>query len=126
MRKSRVPAPSEHVGEARAAEVLRSLGLIMEQLHQNDLALQDTLPELTGARLPHSKDLSRLQSLDLNTQIHADLARFLPVFADSLAGVGSGAQDAFETLTLRSLRRALAGCRTPNRGESATGDVWLF
>ncbi len=103
-----------------SAEILDNIARLMETFHESDVALQNALSSLTaGMSAPTA--MHELQHIDLITQVHADLAKMLPVLARSLRSHPTPRDSLIASLTLRSLQEALIepsdGADTPSAGE---------
>ena len=128
------PGPSQDpVNGEIVARILGALGQLMIDFHNRDLAVQNAISELTA--LPDTLGLNvvDLQHIDLVTQTHADLAKFLPKLAQSLREEATSEASLAGTLTLRSLKDVLLGAepstaatQDPLLNESDPGEMHLF
>lgn len=89
------------------ARILGALGQMMVDFHSRDLAVQNAVSEITSTPTSSGMNMSDLQHIDLVTQTHADLARFLPLLAKSLRSGDVDEPDLKGSLTLRSLQDSL-------------------
>lgn len=112
----------EHV-----ADVIAALGNLMRGLHAQDLALQNAVSRLAVHAPQQGAEVAHIQHIDLVTQTHEDLSRFLPQLAVALENTDFDAQRLAKMLRLQSLRDQLlnpsAGQETP---EVSSGDLSLF
>ncbi len=109
------------------ARILGAMGQLMDQLHACDLALQDAVSDITSTAAGVPTDFSHLQHIDLVTQTHADLARFLPQLADCLVGHPVHQKKLAGALTLHSLQNLLLGLvSTTSEDEVEAGELSLF
>ena len=115
------------------ARILGAIGQLMIDFHNRDLAVQNAISELTA--LPDTTGLNvvDLQHIDLVTQTHADLARFLPKLAQCLRENDVAEASLAGTLTLRSLRDILLGAEPSTAASHGTpipdndpGEMHLF
>ena len=104
----------------------------MIDFHARDLAVQNAVSELTTLPNTGGLNLVDLQHIDLVTQTHADLAKFLPTLARCLREGDIGEASLAGTLTLRSLQDILLGA-DPSTSEihnppdnEAPGEMLLF
>lgn len=107
-----------------AAEILAHLADLMAGFRDSDLALQKALSEMTS-RSEGATAINELQHIDLMTQVHADLAKMLPVLAGGLRGQPTSIQELRAALTLRSLQDALIDPGLASRPPAA-GELSLF
>ncbi len=98
-----------------AARVVGALGQLMIDFHHRDLAVQNAVSEMTCSTQGNGLHVTDLQHIDLVTQTHADLARFLPKLAQGLRENDITEKGLANTMTLRSLQDALL--RVPLAGE---------
>ncbi len=116
---------SDHlVDEAVSADILDNIAKLMATFHESDVALQNALSGLT-ARLDAPAAMKELQHIDLITQVHADLARMLPVLAQALRSQPTSRESLLSSLTLRSLQEALIDPRV-DAEEAMAGELSLF
>ena len=90
-----------------AARVIGALGQLMVDFHHRDLAVQNAVSDMTTSPTSNGLHLTDLQHIDLVTQTHADLARFLPKLAQGLRDNDLTQSNLANTMTLRSLQDAL-------------------
>ena len=117
------------VGPQDVARILGAMGQLMEKLHSSDLALQDAVSVMTSQTKGAAPDFSQLQHIDLVTQTHADLARFLPQLADCLVGHPVHHGKLAGALTLHSLQNmllGLAGSQDCDPENVEAGELSLF
>lgn len=115
-----------------AARIIGALGQLMVDFHHRDLAVQNAISEMTSSPDSRGLHLTDLQHIDLVTQTHADLARFLPKLALGIRVNDIEEHSLATTMTLRSLQDALL--RAPLSGktdhivddEIDAGDMDLF
>ena len=115
-----------------AARIIGALGQLMVDFHHRDLAVQNAISEMTSTPNSSGLHLTDLQHIDLVTQTHADLARFLPKLALGIRVKDVEEQSLASTMTLRSLQDALL--RAPLSGKTDhvvdddidAGDMDLF
>jgi hypothetical protein len=115
-----------------AARIIGALGQLMVDFHHRDLAVQNAISEMTSAPTSSGLHLTDLQHIDLVTQTHADLARFLPKLALGIRVNDIEEHSLASTMTLRSLQDALL--RAPLNGTTdhvvdddiGAGDMDLF
>ena len=79
----------------------------MIDFHQRDLAVQNAISDMTSSPNSSGLNLTDLQHIDLVTQTHADLARFLPKLALGIRVNDIEEHSLASTMTLRSLQDAL-------------------
>lgn len=79
----------------------------MRELHQQDLALQNAVSKLAASASSHGAQVLHIQHIDLVTQTHDDLARFLPELASCLTETNFDENKLAEILRLQSLRDQL-------------------
>jgi|GEM_PF-2128961 len=112
------------------ARILGAMGQLMEQLYSSDLALQDAVSDMTQKTTGAVSDFGHLQHIDLVTQTHADLARFLPQLADCLVGHPVEHEKLAGALTLHSLQNVLLGLASSNvvntEEDVEAGELSLF
>lgn len=106
------------------ATILVNAANLMASFHKSDVALQNALSALTAQSTPGAA-MHELQHIDLITQVHADLAKMLPVLADGLRTTTVTQQDLCAALTLRSLQQALIDPDEETEEHSA-GELSLF
>ncbi len=117
---------NEIVSQTDIACILHALADMMSTFRQQDLALQDALSSV-AAMTQSAPQLNSLQHIDLITQTHADLARFLPELAAALAGENVRPHDLRASLTLRSLQDQLLDPEhDANNDALEPGDLALF
>ncbi len=106
------------------ADILDNIANLMASFHSSDVALQNALSGLTkGMEGPTA--MHELQHIDLLTQVHADLAKMLPVVAGSLRSTPTNKRNLLAALTLRSLQETLV--EPESAGEKpAAGELSLF
>lgn len=116
------------VGPEDVARILGAMGQLMGQLHARDLALQDAVSDMTTRACEQGAGFADLQHIDLVTQTHADLARFLPQLADCLVGHPVHHRKLAHALTLHSLQNILLGLNTADDADDDTeaGELSLF
>ncbi len=107
-----------------AADIIGNLGELLATFHESDLALQSALSTLSS-RPERPTVIYDLQHIDLITQVHADLAKMLPVLAKSLQDMPATRHDLRAALTLRSLQDALIDPGQSSEAPTA-GDLSLF
>ncbi len=115
-----------------AARIIGALGQLMIDFHHRDLAVQNAISEMTSSADSCGLHLTDLQHIDLVTQTHADLARFLPKLALGIRVKDIEEHSLASTMTLRSLQDALL--RAPLSGAAEhvieddvdPGDMDLF
>ena len=107
------------------ARILSAMAQLMDQMHKRDLALQDAISDLTDLAAPIPESLRHIQHIDLVTQTHSELARFLPQLADCLVGHPVHHRKLAGALTLHSLQNLLLGHRTEAETVEA-GELSLF
>lgn len=107
------------------AEVLAALGKLMQELHEQDLALQNAVSHLASSATSASPQLRQIQHIDVITQTHSDLARFLPELASCLEKTDFDQVRLAEKLHLQSLRDQLLDKSTDN-SEVLSGELSLF
>lgn len=118
--------PSD-TAKGEVASVLSALGQLMHDLQQQDIALQKAVTELASSATEISEDLLHMQHLDLITQTHEDLARFLPELAACLEHKDFDHQKLAQKLQLRSLKDQLLGQKNAtNNPTPKAGDVSFF
>ena len=114
-------------GTEFAARIIGALGQLMVDYHARDLAVQNAVSELTSSPTTTGLNLADLQHIDLVTQTHADLARFLPRLAEGLRSTGGADPSLAGSLTLRSLQDVLLN---PAQDDAASqvdpGEMDLF
>lgn len=98
-----------------AARIIGALGQLMIDFHHRDLAVQNAVSDMTTNSGGNGLHLTDLQHIDLVTQTHADLARFLPKLAQGLRESSMSESNLASTMTLRSLQDALL--RAPLSGD---------
>ncbi len=113
------------VGPEDVARILSAMAQLMDQMHQRDLALQDAISDLTDLTAPVSESLRHIQHIDLVTQTHGDLARFLPQLADCLVGHPVHHRKLAGALTLHSLQNLLLG-NSAEADAVEAGELSLF
>jgi len=94
-------------GTEFAARIVGAIGQMMIDFHSRDLAVQNAVSEITSSPVSSGMNMSDLQHIDLVTQTHADLARFLPLLAKNLRSGALDEPDLKGSLTLRSLQDTL-------------------
>jgi hypothetical protein len=119
------PAPLGDATQGEVASVLLALGRIMHDLQKQDLALQKAIASLASNAQTASADMVHLQHVDLVTQTHEDLARFLPELAACLERTGFDQQKLSQKLRLRSLQDQLLA-KEAIGDETDSGDVSFF
>ena len=107
------------------ARILCAMAQLMDQMHRRDLALQDAISDLTELAAPGADSLRHIQHIDLVTQTHGELARFLPQLADCLVGHPVHHQKLAGALTLHSLQNLLLGHGAETDAVEA-GELSLF
>ncbi len=128
------PSPNSEAGNGDIVpRILGALAQLMRDYHDRDLALQNAVAGLTT--LSNNSDginITDLQHLDLVTQTHGELAKFLPKLAQRLRD-DNNVEDVClaGTLTLRSLQDLLLGpaglMDTPQEvDEVDPGEILLF
>ncbi len=128
--------PFVHHGSKDAefvARIIGAIGQMMTDFHARDIAVQDAVSDITSKPTSSGMNMSDLQHIDLVTQTHADLARFLPLLAKSLRSGDVSEQSLTGSLTLRSLQDALlkgplSGTEIGvfGEGNETAGDMDLF
>lgn len=109
------------------ADVLAALGVLMCDLHKQDLALQNAVAELATVAPREATKVSHIQHLDLITQTHEDLSRFLPRLAEALSETDFDPQRLAKVLRLQSLRdQLLKPDSIVNEPPVSSGDLSLF
>lgn len=114
-----------------AARIIGALGQLMTDFHERDIAVQNAVSDMTSTAEGHGLNFSDLQHIDLVTQIHQDLARFLPKLAQGLREGDLVENSLASTMTLRSLQDALLRGPVSNAEPEAeevldSGDVDFF
>lgn len=121
------PSASPDSTKGDVASVLSALGKLMDGLRQQDLALQNAVTQLASTATDMSDELIHIQHIDLITQTHEDLARFLPALAACLEDTKFDHQKLAEKLRLRSLQEQLLGQNGDTAANSTeAGDVSFF
>ena len=104
--------PNSEIGNGDVVpRILGALAQLMRDYHDRDLALQNAVAGLTQMKeSPVGINITDLQHLDLVTQTHGELAKFLPKLAQRLRD-DNDVEDVClaGTLTLRSLQDLLLG-----------------
>lgn len=115
------------------ARVIGALGQMMIDFHSRDLAVQNAVSEITTGPSSSGMNMSDLQHIDLVTQTHADLARFLPLLAQTLRSNDVNEHNLKGSLTLRSLQDTLMNGPLSGKDigvfgedEASAGDMDLF
>ena len=90
-----------------AARIIGALGQMMVDFHTRDVAVQNAVSDMTQASGSLGLNMTDLQHIDLVTQTHADLAKFLPRLAESIRNREIAEQSLAGSLTLRSLQDTL-------------------
>jgi hypothetical protein len=90
-----------------AARIIGARGQLMTDFHDRDIAVQTAVSDMTSTAEGHGLNFSDLQHIDLVTQVHEDLARFLPKLAQGLREGDLVENSLASTMTLRSLQDAL-------------------
>ncbi|NNE89889.1 MAG: hypothetical protein HKN27_17610 [Silicimonas sp.] len=117
--------PQDTSGEV--AGVLSALGQLMRDLRAQDLALQDAVSKLAAATSKAGKEVVHIQHVDLITQTHDDLARFLPELAACLEHTDFDQEKLAQKLRLQSLKdQLLVRGSDPDDTANAPGDVSFF
>ena len=112
----------EHV-----AGVLTALGNLMHDLHRQDLALQKAISNLAVNATDTYEEVAHIQHIDLITQTHEDLARFLPELATALERTDFDYETLAERLRLQSLRdQLLKKNNSSDETEPVAGELSLF
>lgn len=97
----------------------------MKQLRDQDLALQNAVSVLVSKTAAAGEQLIHIQHIDLITQTHEDLARFLPELAACLESTKFDQSKLTQKLRLQSLRDQLLESEGNQRSGNA-GDLSLF
>ncbi|MEO9824452.1 MAG: hypothetical protein ABJF50_08560 [Paracoccaceae bacterium] len=99
----------------------------MRELHQQDLALQNAVSTLASSASSHGAQVVHIQHIDLVTQTHDDLARFLPELASCLTETKFDHTKLAEILRLQSLRDQLLNTQDSSPKDAVTsGELSLF
>ena len=105
----------------------------MLDFHARDLAVQTAVSGLTSAPNTSGLNITDLQHIDLVTQTHADLAKFLRRLAEGLREDGFAHRSLAGSLTLRSLQDVLlnpvrsgANDEGPPEPQIESGEIDLF
>ena len=116
-----------------AARIIGAVGQLMSDFHVRDLAVQNAISEMTCSPDTAGLNMTDLQHIDLVTQTHADLAKFLARLAQSIRERDITEATLAGTLTLRSLQDTLlagpemgAGETSDAQDHSDPGDMLLF
>ena len=104
-----------------AARIIGAVGQLMSDFHVRDLAVQNAISEMTCSPETAGLNMTDLQHIDLVTQTHADLAKFLKKLAQSVREQELAAQSLAGTLTLRSLQDVLLGAPEDKNAEGEGG-----
>ena len=115
------PARAAH----EVAGVLAALGELMKELRDQDLALQNAVSELASKTAADGEQLVHIQHIDLITQTHEDLARFLPELAACLESTKFDQGKLTQKLRLQSLKDQLLDSEV-NQRSTSSGDLSLF
>lgn len=115
------PARAAH----EVAGVLAALGELMKELRDQDLALQNAVSELASKTAADGEQLVHIQHIDLITQTHEDLARFLPELAACLESTKFDQSKLTQKLRLQSLKDQLLDSEV-NQRSTSSGDLSLF
>ena len=121
-----VPSLPPDTTKGDVASVLSALGQLMQDLRQQDLALQNAVSQLASNTTEVSDELIHIQHIDLITQTHEDLARFLPELAACLERTEFDHQKLAQKLRLRSLQEQLLGQEDDADASAPPGDVSFF
>lgn len=99
----------------------------MRDLHLQDLALQNAISKITNNASSEGAEVAHIQHIDLVTQTHDDLARFLPELATALEHTHFDANRLAKMLRLQSLRDQLLS-KGDASGDTHTpsGELSLF
>lgn len=115
------------------ARIIGAVGQLMSDFHARDLAVQNAISEIACAPETAGLNMTDLQHIDLVTQTHADLAKFLTRLAQSIRENEVAAQTLAGTLTLRSLQDTLLAAPESKSGPVASsnpdpdpGEMLLF
>lgn len=114
-------APPETV-----ADVLQRLSILMEQMQDRDIRLQTTISEISKERTLATDEIEALQYLDLSTQIHGDLQRFLTRLSGDVGNGSLNHETLSATLKLGSLKKGLLSCRSGGETDPETGLTMLL
>ncbi len=127
---------NEHFDPDRAeftARVIGAVGQLLSDFHARDLAVQNAISEMTCAPETAGLNMTDLQHIDLVTQTHADLAKFLTKMAQGIRENEIAVHSLAGTLTLRSLQDTLladpetdADNTGSNGDDTDPGDMLLF
>lgn len=108
------------------ADVLAALGTLMRSLHRQDLALQNAVSELAVYAPKDGAQVAHIQHIDLITQTHDDLSRFLPQLATALTETNFDEEKLAKMLRLQSLRDQLLNPNEPSKQDVSSGELSLF
>ena len=115
------------------ARIIGAVGQLMSDFHTRDLAVQNAISAMTCAPETAGLNMTDLQHIDLVTQTHADLAKFLTRLAQSIREDDLAETSLAGTLTLRSLQDTLLAAPDADvTGETSAddqqdpGDMLLF
>ena len=89
------------------ARIIGAVGQLMSDFHARDLAVQNAISAMTCSSDTAGLNMTDLQHIDLITQTHADLAKFLTRLAQGLRDNDLVDTTLAGTLTLRSLQDTL-------------------
>lgn len=98
----------------------------MRSLHEQDLALQNAVSELAVYAPKEGAQVAHIQHIDLITQTHDDLSRFLPQLATALSETNFDEEKLANMLRLQSLRDQLLNPNAPAAHDVSSGDLSLF
>lgn len=108
------------------ADILAALGDLMQGLHKQDLVLQDAVSKL-AASSKIGAEVAPIQHIDLITQTHDDLSRFLPILAEALSQSNFDEEKLAKILRLQSLRDTLLKKDASTAiSERESGELSLF
>lgn len=108
------------------AGALRAIARLLETMHAGNIQVQQAVAHMMDGRSVDRNVIERLQALDLQTQVNADLSQLLPLLADVIDGQSVDLPDAVDAMTLHALRNAVF-MRDENRALMPDqGDVALF
>lgn len=98
----------------------------MRDLHQQDLALQNAVSQLSMGPSLQGAHVYHMQHIDLITQTHEDLARFLPELASCLSETNFDQSRLANVLQLQSLRDQLLHSHDDTGPKTESGELSLF
>lgn len=111
---------------SNVADVLAALGELMRDLHHQDLALQNAVSKIASNASNEGAEVAHIQHIDLVTQTHDDLARFLPELAAALESTNFDPKRLAKILRLQSLRDQLLSDGNTDDAKTPSGELSLF